>query len=127
MRRMLRLPLGAAFHWRSPTVTWSLESDVRPAQRGLRLGAHLRIRRWHSVPATTKPLAEFFAFLWRHLFPPFSHAFPHALRHPFSHAMTHMPFSTSRAAPAAEQNPAERQQPERLPEGECAPAEQRRQ
>src|SRR5215470_14360879 len=100
--------------------------DVQPARRGLRLGTRLRIRPWHSVPATTKPLAEFFAFFWRHLFPPFSHAFPHALRHAFPHAMTHMPFS-ARAAPAPEQNPAERQQPERLPEGERAPAEQRRQ
>src|SRR5215469_18021864 len=100
---------------------------MRPAQGGLRLGSRLRIRRWHSAPATTKPLAEFFAFLGGHLFPPFSHAFPHTLSHAFSHAMTHMPFSTSRAAPAPEQNAAECQQPERLPEGERAPTEQRRQ
>src|SRR5579864_3461848 len=99
--------------------------NLQPARRGLRLGTRLRIRRWRSVPATTKPLAEFFAFLGRHLFPPFSHAFPHTLRHAFSHAMANMPLSASRAAPAPEQNPAECQQPEPLPEGERAPAEQR--
>src|SRR5207302_4357040 len=59
---------------------------------GLRSRHRLGIGRRLAVPAAAKALAEFFAFLRRHLFPPFSHAFPHSLRHAFPHAMTHVPF-----------------------------------
>src|SRR5215472_12115469 len=93
----------------------------------MRSSACLRIRWWRRAPAATQALAEFLAFLRRHLFPPLPHAFSHSLGHTFSDAVTHVPFSTARASPPAKKNPAEKQQSKRLPETNEAPAEKRRQ
>src|ERR1051325_7250561 len=85
----------------------------------------LGLRRFES--AAFPALAGFFALFRRHLFPPFLHAFSHSFRHAFSYAVTHVPFSAARSPPATEQNPAEKQQSQRLPERNQAPSEQRRQ
>src|ERR1700739_1458781 len=90
------------------------------------LSTCLGIGWWNSIPATTKSLAELLAFFGRHLFPPFPHAFSHSFCHAFSYTVTHVPFSAAGSPPSSKQNPAEKQQPKRLPEGNQAPTEKRR-
>src|ERR1700735_5225532 len=73
------------------------------------------VARFGRAGATAKSLTGFFAFFGGHLLPPLGHS-PAAV-------------GTMRAAhtKAAEQNPAESQQADSLPEGNLAPSEQRRQ
>src|SRR5215467_2666415 len=110
-------------HFRFCFLGAFLETLAQATEQLTESRAGLRILGRCSVPATSKPLPEFLAFLRRHLFPPFPHALSHSLGHAFSQAMAQVPFSASGSSPSAKQNPAKKQQSERLPEGNEAPAE----
>src|SRR6516162_9338401 len=91
-----------------------LEGDERQWRHSQR---RLGLRRLES--AARPALARFCAFFGRHLLP--------ALGHPPSHPRAHIGRMRAANAKASEQNPAEKQQSERLPEANLPPSKQPRQ
>src|ERR1700682_1444923 len=77
----------------------------------------VRIQRRRAPRAIMKPLAELLSFLWRHLLPALGHSPPKIGTMRATHTHTKV----------SEQNPAESEQAESLPEGNLPPSEQRRQ
>src|SRR5882724_5515272 len=73
-----------------------------------------------------KPLAELLALLRRHLFPAFSHSLAYSLAYSPLHSSTRIAMPTTTHTKASEQNAAESQQSESLPEGNLPESEQRR-
>jgi hypothetical protein len=66
------------------------------------------------------------ALLGRHLFPALSHSLAHSLAYSPVHSPTRIAMPTATKAKSSEQNPAESQQSERLPEGDLRQSEQGR-
>src|SRR5712692_4990715 len=78
---------------------------------------------WAEAPAFTHALPEPFALLRGHV----RAALLHATRAALLHATTEIGAPGTVQSKSAEEDPAQRQDPQRLPEGDLAPAEERRQ
>lgn len=78
---------------------------------------------WVEAATFAHTLPKSFAFLWSHVLP----ALGHAIRHAIGHAAADIGARAAVESKSAEQDPAQQQHPERLPEGDFAPGEERRQ
>src|SRR5260370_36865620 len=88
-------------------------------------GLLLGLAGWRCKAGATRAptLAELVALFGRHALPPFVHSLPDAL----IDSPPHMGARRAMAAPSAEEDAAQRQKSQRLPESDLAPAEERRQ
>jgi hypothetical protein len=72
------------------------------------------------------PVSKFFPFLRRHLPPTLGHSLAHSLAYSPVHSPTRIAMPTATEAKASEENSAESQQSDSLPEGDGPQPEQRR-
>src|SRR5207253_2889847 len=85
-----------------------------------------RIQRCRAPRTIMKALAELLAFLRRHLLPALVHPLAHSLAYSPLHSPTRVAMPTTTRTKASEQNPAEGQQSESLPEANLPESKQRR-
>src|SRR5437899_4309345 len=78
---------------------------------------------WAEAATSAHALPESFPLLRGHVLPALGHALSHAL----GHATAETGATGTVESKSTEENPAQRQDPQRLPEGNLAPAEDRRQ